>query len=156
MGVAGAGKTTVGRRLAEALGAEFLDADDHHTPEAVAKMASGVALDDADRAPWLQRLNGLLRDAADRGHGVVLACSALKAAYRQALARNLPSLRFVYLSVEPELLQRRLAARRGHYMKAGMLESQLASLEEPGPEAVTVDATGTPDSIVSGILAQLP
>jgi gluconokinase len=118
-------------------------------------MASGVPLDDADREPWLARLNARLAEQAARGLGAVLACSALKATYRQALARNLPSLRFVYLSADPELLRRRLARRRGHYMKAEMLESQIASLEEPGTEAVTVEAIGSPGSIVSRILAEL-
>jgi gluconokinase len=155
MGAAGAGKTTVGERLAEALEVSFFDADDHHSAEAVAKMAAGEPLDDTDRGPWLGRLNALLRGAAARGAGAVLACSALKASYRRELARNLPSLRFVYLRAHPQLLRRRLAERRDHYMKVEMLESQLAALEEPGAEAVTVDATGSPGSIVSRILSRL-
>lgn len=155
MGAAGAGKTAVGSLLAEALGVPFLDADDFHSAEAVAKMGSGVPLDDSDRSPWLARLNARLREQGARGEGAVLACSALKVAYRQALARNLSSLRFVYLSADPELLKRRLAERQGHYMKVEMLESQLASLEEPGSEAVTVSAVGSLESIVSSILPQL-
>jgi len=155
MGAAGAGKTTIGESLAAALGVSFFDADDFHTPEAVAKMGSGKPLDDADRGPWLARLNARLQEQASRGEGAVLACSALKATYRQILGRNLPELRFVYLSADPELLRQRLARRRGHYMKVEMLESQLASLEPPGPDAVTVDATGTPGSIVSRILSEL-
>lgn len=155
MGAAGAGKTTVGSLLAEALGVPFLDADNFHTAEAVAKMGSGVPLDDADRGPWLARLNARLREHAARGEGAVLACSALKAAYRRELTRNLPSLRFVYLSADADLLKQRLAGRRGHYMKAAMLESQLASLEQPGSDAVTVAAAETPGSIVSRILPQL-
>jgi gluconokinase len=155
MGAAGAGKTTVGERLAVALGVVFLDADDFHSAEAVAKMATGMPLDDADRAPWLARLNEQLRERAEHGEGAVLACSALKTSYRVALARNIPALRFVYLSADPELLRRRLAQRQGHYMKAEMLESQLASLEQPGSEAVTVDAAAPPGSIVSQILTLL-
>jgi gluconokinase len=155
MGAAGAGKTTIGERLAGALGVPFFDADHFHSEAAIAKMGSGVPLDDADRPPWLERLNARLRESATRGEGAVLACSALKRSYRQALGRNLLSLRFVYLDADAEMLRRRLAERRGHYMKVEMLESQLRSLEPPGPEAVTVDATGTPESIAERVLALL-
>lgn len=155
MGASGAGKTTVGMRLAVALGVPFYDADAFHSPEAIRKMASGEPLTDADRSPWLARLNQRLRDSSESGEGAVLACSALKAAYRESLARNLPALRFVYLSADAELLHRRLSERRDHYMKVGMLDSQLETLEEPGPEAVTVDASRPVEEIVSGIVSQL-
>lgn len=155
MGVSGAGKTTVGEELSGALGVPFHDADDFHSPEAIEKMRSGRPLDDEDRAPWLDRLNARLRRAAATGEGAVLACSALKRSYRAALARNLPQLRLVYLSADPELLRRRLSDRRGHYMKVEMLESQIQTLEEPGPEALTVDAALPVGEIVSRVLAQV-
>lgn len=155
MGASGAGKTVVGEALAGALGVPFYDADDFHSPEAIEKMRSGTPLSDADRAPWLERLNARLRRSLASGEGAVLACSALKQSYRAALARNLPSLRLVYLSATPELLRRRLSGRRGHYMKVGMLESQLETLEEPGPEALAVDASRPVGEIVGEILPAL-
>lgn len=155
MGASAAGKTTVGKELARALAVPFLDGDDFHSPEAIAKMASGEPLSDADRRPWLERLNGRLRSAFESGEGAVLACSALKVRYRDVLARNLPELRFVYLRADAELLRQRLSQRRDHYMKVEMLESQLETLEEPGPEAVTVDASEPVGEIVSGIVARL-
>jgi gluconokinase len=142
MGVAGSGKTTVGRALAADLGWRFVDADDHHSPESIAKMARGEPLDDADRWPWLDRLRGIIEGAlADGAGGLVLACSALKTSYRARLAGDDAGgrVRFVYLAGPPELFRDRLARRAGHYMKAAMLESQLATLEPPA-DAVAVDA----------------
>lgn len=154
MGVTGAGKTTVGRLLAQTLGAEFIDADDHHPPTNVAKMRAGTPLTDADRAPWLERLNGLLRERAAHGAVVVLACSALKAAYRNALLRALPGARLVYLRGSRELIAARLAARRGHYMNPALLESQFAALEEPA-DAIVVDVGGAPEAMAAAIERRL-
>jgi gluconokinase len=154
MGVAGAGKTTVGQLLAAALGAEFIDADDHHPPENVAKMRAGTPLTDADRWPWLARLNGMLRERALGGRSAVLACSALKAAYREALLEDLPQARVVHLRGAKPLIASRLAGRRGHYMNPGLLESQFAALEEPA-DAIVVDVGGTPEAIVATVLEQL-
>jgi gluconokinase len=145
MGVAGSGKTTVGEALAAALGWRFVDADAHHPPANIAKMARGEPLDDGDRWPWLDRLRGIIDGALaggdGSGHGLVLACSALKASYRDRLAGGAGGrVRFVYLAGTPELFRARLSQRPGHFMKARMLESQLATLEPPA-DAVTVDAS---------------
>ncbi len=125
MDVAGSGKTTLGRELAASLQAEFLDADDFHTPQARARMARGEALTDADRAPWPARLAAELQ-ARTR---VVLACSALKQTYRDVLRAG--PVRFIFLDLPEEVLQARLLERQGHYAGAGLLASQLATLERP-------------------------
>jgi len=150
MGVAGCGKSTVGALLAARLGAEFLDADDFHQPENVAKMAADMPLSDEDRAPWLERLNAELR----RRRHVVLACSALKASYRGKLGEGV-ACRFVHLRGTPELIGARLAARRHRYMPASLLESQFAALEPPA-DAVEIDVVAPPAECVAAILAQLP
>jgi gluconokinase len=154
MGVAGSGKTTVGSALAAALGWRFVDADDHHTPESIAKMARGEPLDDADRWPWLDRLRALIDDALATGRRLVLACSALKASYRARLAGGDAGrrVRFVYLAGPLELFRERLAQRAGHFMKPAMLDSQFATLEVPG-EAVAVDAALPVAEIVGRIRA---
>lgn len=150
MGVTGTGKTTVGRLLAAELGVDFVDADDHHPPANVAKMAAGTPLDGADRAPWLARLNALLRERDRANRGVVLACSALKAAYRATLVEGLTGATFVHLHGSRALLRERLAARRGHYMNPALLESQLDTLEEPS-DAIVVDVALSPAEIVGVI-----
>ena len=139
MGVSGAGKTTVGRRLAAELGVEFLDADAFHSPQNVAKMASGRPLDDADRWPWLDALRAELDARRTLGTSTVLACSALAQRYRDRLGLVAGQDALVYLAATPELLRERLAQRSDHYMKASMLESQLAVLEVPS-DAITIDA----------------
>jgi gluconokinase len=140
MGVSGCGKTAVGSRLAQRLGARFIDADDLHPPANVEKMRAGIALDDADRAPWLALLNARLREAAAAGEPVVLACSALKQRYRDRLGAGVPALRFVHLAGSRELIAARLAARKHRYMPASLLDSQFAALEPPAG-AVVVDVT---------------
>jgi gluconokinase len=154
MGVTGSGKTTVGRALAEALGAAFLDADDYHPPANVAKMRAGTPLTDEDRRPWLARLNEVLREHAARGAAVVLACSALKASYRAVLLQDLPGARLVYLRGTRETIAARLAARKGHYMNPALLDSQFAALEEPA-DAIAVDIEGESREVVAAILAAL-
>lgn len=154
MGVAGAGKTTVGRLLASDLGAAFLDADDFHPPANVAKMRAGTPLDDADRWPWLERLNATLRERAGRGESAVLACSALKAAYRERLLEGLPQAKLVYLRGARELIAERLAARRGHYMNPALLDSQFAALEEPAG-AIVADVAVDPASLARAVRAAL-
>ncbi len=140
MGVSGSGKTTVGRRLASRLGFDFADADAYHPPENIAKMSRGTPLTDEDRRPWLARLRRLIEERASEGRSLVLACSALKASYRQELERAEPMARvhFVYLKGDFDTILDRMRARRGHYMRAAMLESQFRDLEEPA-DAVTVD-----------------
>jgi gluconokinase len=154
MGVAGCGKTTVGRALSGALGWEFVDADELHSPANIAKMAAGSPLDDADRAPWLAAVRADAEARVARGAGVILACSALKEAYRLAIAPDPGSRRFVHLKGDYELLRARLAARSGHYMKESMLRSQFEALEEP-LDALTVDAGLAPDEIVGRIRGTL-
>jgi gluconokinase len=148
MGPAGAGKTTVGRALAGAQGWPFVDGDDVHTPAAVAKMRAGIPLTDVERAPWLTSLHDILAATLDRRGHVVLACSALKERYREALRGGLRSVRFVYLKADEQMLARRLADRGGHFAGPALLTSQLADLEEPA-DALTVDATEPPDRIVA-------
>ena len=144
MGVSGSGKTTVGERLAERLGVVFVDGDDLHTPAARAKMGSGLPLDDADRWPWLDRIAAALADPAASG-GAVVACSALKRAYRNRLRAGVgPTLRFVYLDADRDLMRARVAGRRDHYMPASLVDSQFAAIEPPVGErdviAIAADA----------------
>ena len=131
MGVTGCGKTTVGTRLAEALGWPFEDADAFHPPGNIARMSRGIALTDADRAPWLAAIRARVDEALARGESVVIGCSALKAAYRRVLGEGLPGVRFIYLRGDEPLLAERLRNRLGHFMDPTLLGSQLATLEEP-------------------------
>ena len=149
MGVAGSGKTTVGRLLAEQRGWLFFDADDFHPPENVEKMRRGIGLTDADREPWLDALAAKIRALADAGQSAVLACSALKQSYRDRLAVD-PAVRFVHLTGTPELLRKRLEERKGHYAHADLLASQLAALEPPSG-VPTFDVEPPPDVIVAEI-----
>jgi gluconokinase len=150
MGVAGSGKTTIGHVVAARLGAPFVDADDLHSAAAKALMHAGHPLDDAERAPWLARVRAAVAAVGDGA--VVLACSALKREYRDALRDGVPSLTFVDLDVDPDTLARRLAARPGHFAGPELLPSQLATLEL-GDDVVRVDATGTPDEVADRVLA---
>lgn len=150
MGVSGAGKTAIGERLAERLGYRFIDADDHHPAQNVAKMASGVPLDDADRQPWLEKLNSMLQDETN----AILACSALKARYRETLARGVDDFRTVFLNPDPALVRERLEARKHRYMPASLLASQLATLEPPAG-AIEVDVTCDVDACVAKIAEAL-
>jgi gluconokinase len=149
MGVAGSGKTTVGRIVATRLDAPFLDADDFHSTDAIEKMHAGRALTDADREPWLQRVHSALRDLGDGP--VVLACSALKRRYREVLRDGIAPLNFVVLDVDPATLAARLAERTGHFADRALLRSQLATLEL-GDDVVRVGAEGTPDRVADAVL----
>jgi gluconokinase len=153
LGAAGSGKTSVGRALAERFGWRFVDADDLHSPAAIAKMRSGGGLTDADRAPWLASLHDIVAAAIDRREPLALACSALKQRYRDALRGTLRTVRFVYLKADQATLGERLAHRRGHFAGPTLLATQLADLEEPA-DALTVDATQAPDAIVNTIARQ--
>ena len=150
MGVSGSGKSTVGALLAQRLGWDFLDADEYHTPQNVAKMQAGIPLEDADRGLWLEQLNHELRQ---RGNAV-LACSALKASYRGILARGVDC-RIVHLRGSLELIGSRLRERKHRYMPASLLESQFAALEPPAA-AIDVDVARPAEQCVAAILAQLP
>ena len=154
MGVSGSGKTTIGQLLARRLGWPLLDADDFHPPANIEKMRSGTPLTDEDRWPWLDRLNGLLRERDFNGESVLLACSALKQRYRDRLAAGLKDPRWVYLKGSFELIEARMKARKGHYMKAGLLESQFAALEEPA-DAITAEISAAPAVIVDAVEAAL-
>jgi gluconokinase len=158
MGVSGVGKTEVGTRLAQALGGTFAEGDDYHPPANVAKMRNGVPLDDADRQPWLEILSREIGAWLDAGRTVVLACSALKQRYRDTLKAGRPGVRFVHLKGDVNLIRERLQGRRGHYMPASLLESQLAALEEP-VDAIPVGIDAPPEAIVAEIkktLARAP
>lgn len=128
-GVAGGGKTTVGRLAAARLGVPFFDADDAHSDDARAAMRAGRPLTDADRAPWLDRLARHLAAWHADGCGGVLACSALRRAHRDRLAEAAPGARFVLLTAPPDVLRERLRSRRGHFFPAALLGSQIATLE---------------------------
>jgi gluconokinase len=157
MGVCGCGKTTVGRVLARELGYEFLDADDLHPETNVAKMANGVALTDDDRWPWLDAIVAAMHECAARGRGAVIACSALKEAYRDRLCHGgsaVDEVRIVYLKGDAATIAPRLASRRDHYMPASLLESQFAALEEPR-NAIVVDIRQTMEEQARQIAAAL-
>lgn len=156
MGVTGSGKTTIGTLLAERSGSTFADADDYHPQANKDKMAAGHPLNDEDRQPWLETLNRLLLGWYREGKSGVLACSALKAAYRTTLAAGMPkdTVSFVLLDGSRELLAERLAARKHEYMNPKLLDSQLATLELPA-DALRVVNDKTPDEVVSEILARL-
>lgn len=150
LGVSGSGKTTVGIEVADRLGSTFLDADDYHPERNVAKMSAGVPLDDADRAPWLDRLRDVLSGRSD----VVLACSALKRRYRDVL-RGAGGVGFVFLDLDVETACARLAGREGHFMRADMVESQFEALERPTDDeadVVTVDAGPSVGEVVDATL----
>lgn len=154
MGVAGAGKSTVGRMLAHRLGWSFADADAYHSPAAWRKMEAGEPLTDADREPWLARLRAVIADHRATATPLVLACSALRAGYRRALVPDSTDVRFVYLRVAPEVSAARLAARRGHGVGPALNQSQFATLEEPA-DALWVDAALRPGECVGAIVAAL-
>ncbi|MBS1708257.1 MAG: gluconokinase [Armatimonadetes bacterium] len=149
-GVSGAGKSVVGRGLAERLGYPFLDADEFHSAANKAKMSAGIPLDDSDRWPWLEALNGALRDHPD----VVMACSALKQVYRDRLAAGIPDVRWVALVGSREVLHPRMAARVGHFMPQSLLDSQLAAWEPP-QEGITVDVARRLEDIVEQVVQAL-
>ena len=157
MGVSGSGKTTIGVALAKRTGVEFADADDFHSEANKAKMHAGIPLTDADRAPWLETLNGLMKSWFAASKGGVLACSALKGSYRGTLSTGMPegAVRFVLLDAPKELIAQRLGARQGTFMNPALLDSQMQTLERPGSEAVCVENDKTPDEVAREILANL-
>jgi gluconokinase len=154
MGVSGSGKTTVGKQLAGRIGVPFYDGDDFHSAANVAKMASGTPLTDADRHDWLETLAADIAQWQAAG-GAVLACSALKEAYRQTLQHLAPQpLQWVFLDGSRELLHSRLQQRHGHYMGVGLLDSQLATLEKP-TYGLCLSIENTPEQLVDQIVAHL-
>jgi gluconokinase len=138
MGVTGSGKTTVGEKLASELGWTFSDADDFHPAANKAKMRAGIPLTDDDRWPWLLAVRQVIEQALRDSRGAIVACSALKAAYRDVLAGGLEPVRFVLLDGDPAVLKARLAQRRHEFMNPALLESQIDTLERP-PDAIVID-----------------
>jgi gluconokinase len=153
MGVVGTGKTTVGRLLADQLHYEFADADHFHPQGNIEKISHGIALSDADREPWLERLREGILKWEENGTHAVLACSALKGSYRNKLKAG-PDVQFVFLRGSAELIAQRLSSRHGHFAGASILASQMADLEEPD-DAITVNIAQTPPEIVAEIRQKL-
>ncbi|MFF5705041.1 gluconokinase [Streptomyces sp. NPDC012794] len=156
MGVAGTGKTTVGRLLAEALGLPYAEGDAFHPAANVAKMSAGTPLDDADRWPWLDAIGEWMRNRA-APHGGVVAASCLKRSYRDRLRSAAPDAVFVHLTGDRPLVEKRMADRRGHFMPPSLLASQFAVLEPLGADerGIAVDVSGTPEEITERALAAL-
>jgi gluconokinase len=155
MGVAGSGKTSVGRQLASALGWAFAEGDDFHPPANVTKMARGTPLTDADRWPWLDAIGRWMAAEAAESHSAVVTCSALKRSYRDRLRMAWPALRLVYLRVDREELQRRLAARLEHFFPAKLLDSQLHDLEPPQADEQPIVVSGNVDAIIRVVVPLL-
>ena len=156
MGVTGAGKSVVGAALAQFLGVEFVDGDDFHSAANIARMSAGIPLTDEDRAEWLGVLAGKIRRARDGGGGIVVACSALKRKYRDILRAGAPELKFILLEGSRSLIAERITQRAGHFMPPSLLDSQLATLEQPAPDerAWAFDIGKTPEEIVATIVAR--
>ena len=154
MGVSGSGKSTIGRALAETLHWGFSDADDFHSPANVEKMKNGIALTDEDREPWLRSMKAAIEKWKRDESGHVLACSALKASYREILGQNDPDVKFVYLQGGFDLLCQRLKQRKGHFFNPALLRSQFEALEPP-KGALVVDVSREPQEIVGAILGAI-
>jgi carbohydrate kinase (thermoresistant glucokinase family) len=157
MGVAGAGKSTVGEALSAALGWPFRDADSFHPPANVEKMSRGLPLDDADRAPWLAAIAQWIDERLASGKSGIVSCSALKRTYRHRIIGERDGVRLIYLKGDRELIARRLGARKGHFMPASLLDSQLATLEEPAAEerAVAISILPPPADVAGAVIAAL-
>jgi len=157
MGVSGSGKTTVGALLSARLRWRFEEGDALHPQANVEKMRAGQPLTDEDRAPWLRRIADWIDERLDAGEDGIVTCSALKRSYREVLARRGSGVVFILLSGSREAIGRRLADRKGHFMPSSLLDSQFATLEEPGPDepCLRVDVARAPDAIADDILARL-
>jgi gluconokinase len=157
MGVSGSGKSLIGDGLAHALGVQHVEGDAYHPPANLLRMAAGIPLTDADRQGWLTALADRIAEAKRAGVGLVVSCSALRRRYRDVLRAGASDIRFIYLKGSRELIAARLAVRRGHFMPLSLLDSQLATLEEPWPDerAWVYDIAPAPESIVADIVARV-
>jgi len=156
MGVSGCGKTTIGEMLAQRLGCEFADADSFHSQANKDKMHKGIPLTDEDRSPWLKAIRVSIEEKLASGTTTVYACSALKRVYRDILRDGDNDVTFVYLKGTPELLKERIKTRKGHFFDPALLQSQLDTLEPPGPdEAIEADIATTPKEIVEKVLREV-
>lgn len=157
MGVSGTGKSTVARGLARLLDRPFVEGDDLHPPANVERMSAGVPLTDDDRWPWLGAVRDAMSAHAAQGTSTVVACSALRRVYRAVLREALGDVRFVLLDVDPEVLHERVAHRRGHWMPASLLQSQLDTLEplQADEDGLTLEVAGPPDRVVRDAAAAL-
>lgn len=157
MGVSGSGKSTVGAQLADVLGVPFIDGDGLHPESNIEKMAAGTPLTDADRWPWLAEVGRVLRDSGESGEGAIVACSALRRAYRDAILDAAPDALFVHLTGDRDVLARRMSGRSDHFMPTTLLDSQIDTLEplnsdEPG---ITIDIDTSVDGVVEAARAQI-
>lgn len=157
MGVSGSGKSTIGAALAERIGFAFEDGDAYHPEANVAKMHAGIPLTDEDRWPWLKAIAAAIDRKAEARTPVIIACSALKRAYRDILVHGRDDVRIVYLKGTQDVIAQRLSRRDHHFMPASLLDSQFATLEEPEPDerVITVSIDGTVDEIVAGVVERL-
>ena len=155
MGVSGSGKSTVGQLVADKLSMPFIDADDHHLPSSIEKMAQGIPLSDKDRMPWLTAINNLAIEHLDLSSGAVIACSALKKKYRTQLNQSIETnVNWIYLKGDYDLIFERMKTRSDHFMGASMLKSQFEILQEP-KDAITVDIAGSLSNVVGNTVAAL-
>ncbi len=152
MGVSGAGKTTIGKLLANELGWSFHEGDEFHPKANIEKMEKGIPLTDGDREQWLHSLRGLINSLVSQSQDAAIACSALKQTYRDELEKGVEDIYFIYLKGNYDLIEQRLKERSGHYMKAGLLKSQFDTLEEPG--GVLVVDVGQEPAVLVGIIKQ--
>ena len=157
MGVSGSGKTTVAEGISRRLGWVLEEGDKFHPPENVEKMRHGIPLTDADRWPWLHAIAAAIDDVRAAGGSAVVACSALKRAYRDILIGDRPDVVLVYLQGDKDLIAARMAARNGHFMPVTLLDSQFATLEEPGPDErpIVVSIAPPPAAVVDEVVRQL-
>jgi gluconokinase len=161
MGVSGCGKSTFAKAISDTLHLSLMDGDDLHSPQSVAKMQAGIPLEDTDRWPWLDRIGNYLANplgTASLEHGRVVACSALKLAYRAHIRRLAPNVRFIFLDGDSELIRSRMAARAGHFMQLGLLDSQLRTLERPTvqeQDVLTVDTAHSVEDLLAFVIPAL-
>ena len=161
MGVSGCGKSTLAKAISVALNLRMLDGDDLHSTQSIVKMQAGIALDDADRWPWLDRIanylaSGAIQDNSEPGR--VIACSALKRSYRDRIRKPLAGLRFIFLDGDDALIRSRMAARTGHFMQLELLDSQLHTLERPGADetdVISLNMMYSVDNLVAQTIAAL-